>query len=302
MIMDYIRIKSTSQRVNESASRGTESQSRKVTEPTANCQQPTANDIRELLKDWIKLYPDSFAPDVEFKIYQIEDGDIIIQLHEDMSSLAVSLLVLYLETTRQQVNETTSIDSESQRRRDAKSVSELISQSSIANSQQPIAYITIDDTEVLLKQNIGKRAMLFCESTRQQVNETTSRDTETQRRRDAKSVSELISQSSIANSQQPISNSQWPTSVRFILEDNYVLDYDFERKPQPVKDSGLQFEEMKFALSDDYEVVRVGDVIKKKIDEVLESEELTPKKMMWYLICGAVGLAIGMLIVYLTGM
>ena len=236
MIMDYIRIKTTSQRVNESASRGTESQSRKVTEPTANCQQPTANDIRELLKDWIKLYPDSFAPDVEFKIYQIEDGDIIIQLHEDMSSLAVSLLVLYLETTRQQVNETTSIDSESQRRRDAKSVSELISQSSIANSQQPI------------------------------------------------------------------SNSQWPTSVRFILEDNYVLDYDFERKPQPVKDSGLQFEEMKFALSDDYEVVRVGDVIKKKIDEVLESEELTPKKMMWYLICGAVGLAIGMLIVYLTGM
>ena len=59
---------------------------------------------------------------------------------------------------------------------------------------------------------------------------------------------------------------------------------------------------MKFALSDDYEVVRVGDVIKKKIDEVLEPEELTPKKMMWYLICGAVGLAIGMLIVYLTGM
>ena len=295
MIMDYIRIKTTSQRVNELASRGTESQSSKVTEPTANCQQPTANDIRELLKDWIKLSPDSFAPDVEFKIYQIEDGDIIIQLHEDMSSLAVSLLVLYLETTRQQVNETTSIDSESQRRRDAKSVSELISQSSIANSQQPIAYITIDDTEVLLKQNIGKRAMVFCESTRQQVNETTSKDSESQRRRDAKSVSELISQSSIANS-------QWPTSVKFLLEDNYVLDYDFERKPQPVKDSGLQFEEMKFALSDDYEVVRVGDVIKKKIDEVLEPEELTPKKMMWYLICGAVGLAIGMLIVYLTGL
>ena len=297
MIMDYIRIKTTSQRVNESASRGTESQSRKVTEPTANCQQPTANDIRELLKDWIKLYPDSFAPDVEFKIYQIEDGDIIIQLHEDMSSLAVSLLVLYLETTRQQVNETTSIDSESQRRRDAKSVSELISQSSIANRQQPIAYITIDDTEVLLKQNIGKRAMVFCESTRQQVNETTSRDTETQSQQPIAN-----SQQPIANSQQPTANSQWPTSVRFILEDNYVLDYDFERKPQPVKDSGLQFEEMKFALSDDYEVVRVGDVIKKKIDEVLEPEELTPKKMMWYLICGAVGLAIGMLIVYLTGM
>ena len=288
MIMDYIRIKSTSQQVNESTSRGTESQSRKVSEPTVN-------DIKELLKDWIKLYPDSFAPDVEFKVYQLEDGDVIIQLHEDMSSLAVSLLVLYLESTRQQVNETTSIDSESQSRRDAKSVSELISQSSIANSQQPIAYINIDDTEVLLKQNIGKRAMVFCESTRQQVNETTSIDSESQRRRDAKSVSELISQSSIANSQQP-------TSVKFLLEDNYVLDYDFERKPQPVKDSGFQFEEIELSLTDDCEVVRVGDVIKKKIDEVLETEGLTPKKMMWYLICGAVGLAIGVLIVYLTGM
>ena len=283
MIMDYIRIKSTSQRVNESTSQRVESQSRKDTEPTVN-------DIKELLKDWIKLYPDSFAPDVEFKVYQLEDGDIIIQIHEDMSSLAVSLLVLYLESTRQQVNETTSIDSESQRRRDAKSVSELISQSSIANSQQPIAYITIDDTEVLLKQNIGKRAMVFCESTRQQVNETTSRDTETQ------------SQQPTANSQQPIANSQQPTSVKFLLEDNYVLDYDFERKPQPVKNSGFQFEEIELSLPDDCEVVRVGDVIKKKIDEVLETEGLTPKKMMWYLICGAVGLAIGVLIVYLTGM
>ena len=276
MIMDYIRIKSTSQQVNKSTSRGTESQSRKDTEPTVN-------DIKELLKDWIKLYPDSFAPDVEFKVYQLEDGDVIIQLHEDMSSLAVSLLVLYLESTRQQVNETTSRDTETQ------------SQQPIANSQQPIAYITIDDTEVLLKQNIGKRAMVFCESTRQQVNETTSIDSESQRRRDAKSVSELISQSSIANSQQP-------TSVKFLLEDNYVLDYDFERKPQPVKDSGFQFEEIELSLPDDYEVVRVGNVIKKKIDEVLETEGLTLKKMMWYLICGAVGLAIGVLIVYLTGM
>ncbi len=230
MIMDYIRIKTTSRDSETQSLRDATSSSVSSSMSESMSESvSTANDIKELLKDWIKLYPDSFAPDVEFKIYQIEDGDIIIQLHEDMSSLAVSLLVLYLETTRQQVNETTSVDSESQRRRDAKSVSELISQSSIANSQ-------------------------------------------------------------------------WPTSVRFILEDNYVLDYDFERKPQPVKDSGLQFEEMEFVLPDDYEVVRVGDVIKKKVDEVLESEELTPKKMMWYLICGAVGLAIGMLIVYLTGM
>ena len=262
--MDYIRIKTTSrdsetQSLRDATSSSvSSSMSESVSESVS-----TANDIKELLKDWIKLYPDSFAPDVEFKIYQIEDGDIIIQLHEDMSSLAVSLLVLYLESMRQRDNETTSIDSESQSLRDAKlmSVSELISQSSIANSQQPMAYITIDDTEVLLKQNIGKRAMLFCESTSQQ-----------------------------------------PTAVRFLLENNYVLDYDFERKPQPVKDSGLQFEEMEFVLPDDYEVVKVGDVIKKKIDELLETEELTPKKMLWYLVCGAIGLAIGLLIVYFTGM
>ena len=82
---------------------------------TDNGQQTlSTNDVKELLKDWIKLYPDSFSPDMEFKIYQLEDGDIIIRLHEDMSSLAVALLVLYLESTRQQVNETISRDSESQ--------------------------------------------------------------------------------------------------------------------------------------------------------------------------------------------
>ena len=214
---------------------------------TDNGQQTlSTNDVKELLKDWIKLYPNSFASDVDFKIYQLADGNIIIQLHEDMSSLAVALLVLYLESTRQQVNETISRDSESQ------------SQQPTANSQQPIAYISIDDTEVVLKQNIGKRAMLTTHG----------------------------SQS---------------TTIRILLDDNYVLDYDFERKPQPVKDSELQFEETEFTLPEEYESVVVGDVVKKEIDKVLEDEGLTLKKLMWYLICGAVGLAIGFLIVYLTG-
>ena len=194
---------------------------------TDNGQQTlSTNDVKELLKDWIKLYPNSFASDVDFKIYQLADGDIIIQLHEDLSSMAVALLVLYLKP--------------------------------IANSQQPIAYISIDDTEVVLKQNIGKRAMLTTHG----------------------------SQS---------------TTIRILLDDNYVLDYDFERKPQPVKDSELQFEETEFTLPEEYESVVVGDVVKKEIDKVLEDEGLTPKKLMWYLICGAVGLAIGFLIVYLTG-
>ena len=202
------------------------------------CQQSTdngqqflsINDIKELLRDWIKLYPNSFASDVDFRIYKLENADIIIRLHEDLSSMAVSLLVLYLGSTdnRQQTMDFVS------------------------------AYISIDDTEILLKQNVGKRALLTAH------------------------CSQL-------------------TAIRILLEDNYVLDYDFERKPQPVKDSGLQFEELEFTLPEEYESVVVGDVVKKKIDEVLEDEGLTPKKLMWYFICGTIGLAIGFLIVHFMG-
>ncbi len=197
---------------------------------TVNSQQSTVNDIKELLKDWIKLYPNSFAPDVEFKIYQHADGDVIVELHEDLSSMAVSLLVLYFETT--------------------------------VNSQQSTAYITIDDTEVLLKQNEGKRAMVV--------------------------------------GQRTTDNSQQITAVRFILEDNYALDYNFEKRPQPVKDCDMVFEEPEFSLPEEYESVRVGDVVKKKIDEVLE-EGLTPTKLLIYFLCGAIGLGIGFLIVYFMG-
>ena len=191
-------------------------------------QQSTIQEVRELLKDWIKLYPNSFAPDVEFKIYRLADGDVIIELHEDLSSMAVSLLVLYFDSLGQQPT---------------------------ANSQQPTAYITIDDTEVLLKQNEGKRAMVIV---------------------------------------------QQPTAVRFILEDNYVLDYNFEKRPQPVKDCDMVFEEHEFSLPEEYESVRVGDVVKKKVDEILE-EGLTPRKMLIYILCGAIGLSIGFLIVYFMG-
>ena len=198
--------------------------------PTADDSQLTAKEVKDLLKDWIKLYPNSFAPDVEFKIYQLEDGDIIIQLHDDLSSMAVSLLVLYFETISQQTN-----------------------------SQQPTAFITVDDAEVLLKHNEGKRTMIFC--------------------------SPRVSESA--------------SLVRFLLDDNYVLDYNFEKRPKPVKDCDMVFEEPEFSLPEEYELVVVGDVVKKKIDAVLEDEGLTPKKMLIYLLCGAVGLSIGFLIVSL---
>ena len=198
---------------------------------TDNGQQIlSVNDVKELLKDWIKLYPNSFAPDVEFRIYQHED-DIIIRLHEDMSSLAVALLVLYFE-----------------------------------NSQQTTAYITIDDTEVLLKQNVGKRAMI------------------------------VGSQQTTDNGQQSLS-----TSVRFVLDDNYCLDYDFEKRAKPVKDANIAFNEEEINLPENYETVKVGDVIKNTVDKVLEEEGLTHRKMLIYLLCGVIGLSIGFIIVYFMG-
>ena len=245
--MDYIRIKSQSRRV-------AESQSGDSSEPIDNGQQLTVDEIKDLLKDWIKLYPNSFAPDVEFKIYQLSDGDIIIELHEDLSSMAVSLLVLYFNSIRQQDDKTT--------------------RQQVGWGAEPIAYITIDDAEVLLKQNEGKRAMVFCS------------------RKDAETLSH---KESVA---EPV---EAPTSVRFLLEDNYVLDYNFEKRPQPVKDCDMVFEEAELSLPEEYESVVVGDVVKKKIDEILEDEGLTSKKMLIYILCGAIGLSIGFLIVYFMG-
>ena len=242
--MDYIRIKTTRQQDNKTISR----------DVTPVASELTVNEVKELLKDWIKLYPDSFAPNVEFKIYQLSDGDIIIELHEDLSSMAVSLLVLYFENISQQDNKTT---------RQQGLVAEFVE-----------AFITIDDTEVLLKQNEGKRAMVLC----------SRKDAETQSHKE--SVAESV---------------EAPTYVRFILEDNYVLDYNFEKRPQPVKDCEMIFEETEFTLPDSYESVVVGDVVKKKIDEILEDEGLTPKKMLMYILCGAIGLSIGFLFDYFMG-
>ena len=234
--MDYIRIKTTRLQDNKTTS--------------GDVTEFTVNEVKELLKDWIKLYPNSFASDVEFKIYQLADGDIIIELHDDLSSMAVSLLVLYFNSIRQQDNKTT--------------------RQQVGWCAESIAYITIDDTEVLLKQNEGKRAMVFC---RQQDNKTTRQQVE------------------------PV---ETPTSVRFLLEDNYALDYNFEKRPQPVKDCDIKFEEVEFSLPESYESVVVGDVVKNKVDEILE-EGLTPKKLLMYFLCGAIGLSIGFLIVYFMG-
>ena len=251
--MDYIRI--SSQR---SAVSGQCMVTEPVEVPVAHSSQLTAEDIKNLLKDWIKLYPNSFAPDVEFKVYQLADGDIIIQLHEDLSSMAVSLLVLYFDSIGQQTT--------------------VNRQQTLSTVTEPTAYITIDDTEVLLKQNEGKRAMVIGQRTTDNSQQTLGKS------RDVTPVASENKMSDVA-------------SVRFILEDNYVLDYNFEKRAQPVKDCDMVFEEPEFSLLEEYESVRVGDVVKKKIDEILD-EGLTPKKLLMYFLCGAIGLGIGFLIVY----
>ena len=274
--MDYIRIKTTRLQDYKTTSRDvTPVASEKVAEspchqalatepvevPIAHSSHLTAEEVKDLLKDWIKLYPNSFAPDVEFKIYQLADGDIIIQLHEDLSSMAVSLLVLYFETT---VNGQQSTD--------------FVHNSATQQLSNLEAYITIDDTEVLLKQNEGKRAMVIGRRTTVNSQQTLDKS------RDVTPVASENKMSDVA-------------SVRFILEDNYVLDYNFEKRAQPVKDCDMVFEEPEFSLPEEYESVRVGDVVKKKIDEILD-EGLTPKKLLMYFLCGAIGLGIGFLIVY----
>ena len=251
--MDYIRI--SSQR---SAVSGQCMVTEPVEVPMAHSSQLTAEDIKNLLKDWIKLYPNSFAPDVEFKVYQLVDGDIIIQLHEDLSSMAVSLLVLYFDSIGQQTTDNR--------------------QQTLSTVTEPTAYITIDDTEVLLKQNEGKRAMVIGQRTTVNSQQTLGKS------RDVTPVASENKMSDVA-------------SVRFILEDNYALDYNFEKRAQPVKDCDMVFEEPEFSLPEEYESVRVGDVVKKKIDEILD-EGLTPKKLLMYFLCGAIGLGIGFLIVY----
>lgn len=194
----------------------------------------TTDEIKDILKEWIKLYPDSFNPDVDFQIYKTDENKSIIKLHEDISSLAVSLILVYISSAVK-----------------------------CENTDEPqgfaTAYITVDDTEILKKQNLGKRAMIFANR-----------------------------------------NNDSFDSVSFLLDDDYCLDYDFEKKPQPNKNCDKKFEEEALQLGDLVETVRVGDVVQKKIDKVLEPEGLTPQKLLIYILCGIMGLSIGFLIVFLT--
>ena len=191
------------------------------------------DEVIGLVKEWIKLYPHSFNPDVTFGICELADNQVIIGLHDDLSTLAVSLLVIYLTSA---LKETTSADAVA-------------------------AYLTVDDNEILLKQNYGRRAKIFAKSTEE----------------DKTSVYILLENDycveySFKGHAKPVKDSG------MAFEEPQIGQLDEAGKCE-------------FA---------VGDVLPKhKIDKSLEPDASPLQKLMWYLVFGAVGLGIGFLLVYI---
>ncbi len=192
------------------------------------------DEVIGLVKEWIKLYPHSFNPDVTFGFYELADNQVIIGLHDDLSTLAVSLLVIYLTSALKDSTEADAV----------------------------AAYLTVDDNEILLKQNYGRRAKIFAKSTEEDK-----------------------------------------TSVYILLENDYCVEYSFKGHAKPVKESGFVYAEPALAEAIENiakEEICVGEVLpKNKVEKSLEPDASPLQKMMWYLICGAVGLGIGFLLVYL---
>jgi len=191
------------------------------------------DEVKGLVKEWLKLYPHSFNPEVNFWFYEMTDNQVVVGLHDDLSTLAVSLLVIYLNSAKEQ--------------------------NSAANNIEVVAFVTVDDNEILLKQNYGRRAKIYAKGLEGDE-----------------------------------------TSVILLLENNYCVEYRFKGHAKQIKNSGLVFEEPEIAVSEEKEEILVGEVVPKtKIEESLSPEASPFKKLMWYGICGIVGLAIGFLLVYI---
>ncbi len=192
------------------------------------------DEVIGLVKEWVKLYPHSFNPEVNFWFYQLPDNQVIIGLHDDLSTLAVSLLVIYLTSAEKETQE----------------------------AEPVVAYLTVDDNEILLKQNYGRRAKIVAKGTDD----------------DNTGVIILLENNYCVDyyfrgKAKPIKNS----GLIFL---------------EPALSESIENAEK--------EEIFVGDVIpKKKIEEVIEPDASPWKKLMWYAICTAVGLGIGFLLVYL---
>ena len=187
-----------------------------------------------LVKEWIKLYPHSFNPEVNFWFYELSDNQVIIGLHDDLSTLAVSLLVIYL----------TSAVKDSQ------------------DVEPVVAFLTVDDNEILLKQNYGRRAKIVAKGTED----------------DNTGVIILLENNYCAD--------YYFHGKAHKIKDSELV---FMEPALPESIENAEKEE-----------IFVGDIIpKKKIEQSLEPDAEPWKKLMWYAICTAVGLGLGFLLVYL---
>lgn len=192
------------------------------------------DEVIGLVKEWIKLYPHSFNPEVNFWFYQLADNQVIIGLHDDLSTLAVSLLVIYLT-------------------------------SAVKDSQEVepvVAFLTVDDNEILLKQNYGRRAKIVAKAT------------------DDDNTGVII-----------LLENNYCVDYYFHGKAHKIKDSEFVFDEPALPESIENTEK---------EEIFVGDVIPKKIIEKSLEPDASPwSKLMWYAICTAVGLGIGFLLVYL---
>ena len=192
------------------------------------------DEVIGLVKEWIKLYPHSFNPEVNFWFYQLADNQVIIGLHDDLSTLAVSLLVIYLTSAV----------------KDAQDVEPVV------------AYLTVDDNEILLKQNYGRRAKIVAKGTED----------------DNTGVIILLENNYCAD--------YYFHGKAHKIKDSELVFFE-PMLPESIENA-------------EKEEIFVGDIIpKKKIEQSLEPDASPWKKLMWYAICTVVGLGLGFLLVYL---
>ena len=192
------------------------------------------DEVKGLVKEWIKLYPHSFNSEVNFWFYELADNQVVIGLHDDLSTLAVSLLVIYLTSAVKETLETEPV----------------------------VAYLTVDDNEILLKQNYGRRAKIVAKST------------------DDDSTGVII-----------LLENNYCADYYFHGKAHKIKDSELVFLEPALPES------IENAEKDE---IFVGDVIpKKKIEQSLEPDAEPWKKLMWYAICTVVGLGLGFLLVYL---
>lgn len=192
------------------------------------------DEVIGLVKEWVKLYPHSFNPEVNFWFYQLADNQVVIGLHDDLSTLAVSLLVIYLTSALKDTQDVEPV----------------------------VAYLTVDDNEILLKQNYGRRAKIIAKST------------------DDDSTGVII-----------LLENNYCVDYYFRGKAHKIKDSELVFLEPALPES------IENAEKDE---IFVGDIIpKKKIEQSLEPDASPLKKLMWYAICTAVGLGIGFLLVYL---